>query len=59
MFLSKWRNMIVVQKKNPQKSRASNPQTNPIGLGAYERNCYVSDVATVCVLPMKSGDHDK
>ena len=33
--------------------------SNPIGLGAYEGNCYVSDVATVCVLPMKSGDHDK
>tara|TARA_B110000977_G_scaffold142678_1_gene181118 strand:+ start:317 stop:706 length:390 start_codon:yes stop_codon:yes gene_type:complete len=33
--------------------------SNPIGLGAYEGNCYVSDVAKVCVEPMKSGDHDK
>jgi len=25
--------------------------SNPIGLGAYEGNCYVSDVAKVCVEP--------
>ena len=30
--------------------------SNPIGLGAYEGNCYVSDVAKVCVEPMKAGD---
>jgi hypothetical protein len=33
--------------------------SNPIGVGMYERNCYVSDVAKVCVDSMKSGDHDK
>ena len=33
--------------------------SNPIGAGMYERNCYVSDVAKVCVDSMKSGDHDK
>ena len=33
--------------------------SNPIGLGAYEGNCYVSDVAKVCVEPMKAGDGNK
>ena len=33
--------------------------SNPIGLGAYEGNCYVSDFAKVCMDSMKSGDHDK
>ena len=33
--------------------------SNPIGLGAYEGNCYVSDVAKVCVEPMKAGDDNK
>ena len=33
--------------------------SNPIGVGMYERNCYVSDVAKFCVDSMKSGDHDK
>ena len=33
--------------------------SNPIGLGAYEGNCYVSDVAKVCVVPIKFGNHDK
>jgi hypothetical protein len=33
--------------------------SNPIGLGAYEGNCYVSDVAKVCVEPMQSGDDTK
>ena len=33
--------------------------SNPIGLGAYEGNCYVSDVAKVCVEPVQSGDDDK
>ena len=33
--------------------------SNPIGLGAYEGNCYVSDVAKVCVEPVKSGDDNK
>ncbi|MDB4200613.1 hypothetical protein N9792_05745 [Planktomarina temperata] len=33
--------------------------SNPIGLGAYEGNCYLSDVAKVCVEPMKAGDDDK
>ena len=33
--------------------------SNPIGLGAYEGNCYVSDVAKVCVEPVQSGDDNK
>ena len=33
--------------------------SNPIGVGMYERNYYVSDVAKFCVDSMKSGDHDK
>ena len=33
--------------------------SNPIGLGAYEGNCYVSDVAKVCVEPVQSGDYNK
>ena len=33
--------------------------SNPIGLGAYEGNCYVSDVAKLCVEPMKAGDGNK
>ena len=33
--------------------------SNPIGLGAYEGNCYVSDVAKVCVEPMKAGHDNK
>ena len=33
--------------------------SNPIGLGAYEGNCYVSDVAEVCVEPVQSGDDNK
>ena len=33
--------------------------SNPIGLGAYVGNCYVSDVAKVCVEPMKAGDGNK
>lgn len=33
--------------------------SNPIGLGAYEGNCYVSDVTKVCVEPVQSGDDDK
>ena len=33
--------------------------SNPIGLGTYEGNCYVSDVAKVCVEPVQSGDDDK
>jgi len=33
--------------------------SNPIGLGAYEGNCYVSDVAKVCVEPVQSGYDNK
>lgn len=33
--------------------------SNPIGLGAYEGNCYVSGVAKVCVEPVQSGDDNK
>ena len=33
--------------------------SNPIGLGAYEGNCYVSDVAKVCVEPVQPGDDNK
>ena len=33
--------------------------SNPIGVGVYQSNCYVNDVAKVCVKPMKAGDHDK
>ncbi|MDA7466927.1 hypothetical protein N8942_03775 [Planktomarina temperata] len=33
--------------------------SNPIGLGAYEGNCYVSGVAKVCVEPVQSGDGNK
>lgn len=33
--------------------------SNPIGLGVYQSNCYVSDVAKVCVEPTKAGDGNK